>query len=278
MKKINLILSRLALVFAMAFMVACGGDPIKEDPTPTPDPEPDPTPDPTPELVVELSAELISAGSSSAQIKLTTKNLKEYAYVVGEKDADIAADIIFATGIAGACVDGENVVTVENLEPAKNYVVTFAGATIEDEFADVYAKVNVATEAFVDELTIFNVDYTSLSAHFNFPTDKVQPGNVIKWGITEFPMYYENRLSLFSDAEMLNLNDEIWHNYITESTTFTFSEKNSYIITRCAMKINHHVDPVLFTEGDRPVQKRKLRRIYRLPIVRILQPSAVVQR
>ena len=229
MKKINLILSRLALVFAMAFMVACGGDPIKEDPTPTPDPEPDPTPDPTPELVVELSAELISAGSSSAQIKLTTKNLKEYAYVVGEKDADIAADIIFATGIAGACVDGENVVTVENLEPAKNYVVTFAGATIEDEFADVYAKVNVATEAFVDELTIFNVDYTSLSAHFNFPTDKVQPGNVIKWGITEFPMYYENRLSLFSDAEMLNLNDEIWHNYITESTTFTFSEKNSYI-------------------------------------------------
>ena len=229
MKKINLILSRLAIVLAMAFMVACGGDPIKEDPTPTPDPEPDPTPDPTPELVVELSAELISAGSSSAQIKLTTKNLKEYAYLVGEKDADIAADIIFATGIAGACVDGENVVTVENLEPAKSYVVTFAGATIEDEFADVYAKVNVTTEAFVDELTIFNVGYNSLSAHFNYPTDKVQPGNVIKWGITEFPMYYENRLNLYSDAEMLNLNDGIWHNYITESTTFRFSEEDSYI-------------------------------------------------
>ena len=229
MKKINLILSRLALVFAMAFMVACGGDPIKEDPTPTPDPTPEPEPEPTPELVVELSAELISAGSSSAEIKLTTKNLKEYAYIVGEKDADISADIIFATGTAGTCVDGENIVTIENLEPAKSYVVTFAGATIEDEFADKYAKVNITTEAFVDELTIYNVDYSSFSAHFNFPTEKVQPGNVVKWGLSEFPIYYRNRLDLLSDAEMLNLNDNDWHNYVTESKTFTFSEKNSYV-------------------------------------------------
>ena len=49
-------------------------------------------------------------------------------------------------------------------------------------------------------------------------------------------------------------------------------------VTWSTMEIDHYMDPVLLSKGDRPIQKRKLRRIYRLPIVRILQPSAVVQR
>ena len=226
MKKFNFILSRLAMVFATIAMVAC----VDPDPLPDPEPDPTPTPTPTPELEVKMEASLISVGTSTAEIKLTTLNIGQYAYSVDEAGAaqELTPDIIFALGTSYECKDGENTVIVEGLSPAKDYVVSIAGATVEDEFYENIVKVSLKTSEFTDELSFYDIDYMQFSAHFNYPTDKVQAGNVIKWGLVELPQYYTNNTGL-SDADMICLNDEYYHNYITESTTWTFSEKNSFV-------------------------------------------------
>lgn len=78
MKKFTFILSRLVMVFAAIAMVACNNDTTD----PNPDPDPTPTPTPTPELEVKMEAVLVSAGTSTAEIKLTTLNIGQYAYSV----------------------------------------------------------------------------------------------------------------------------------------------------------------------------------------------------
>ena len=226
MKKFFLTLSHLAVVFAVALMAAC--EPTPNTGTDEPGPEPGPEPTPTPELNVQFEATLVNAGSSSAEIKLTTKDIAKYAYVVETKDATLAPEIVFATGIKENCKDGDHTVIVESLSPGTSYVVIFAAATVNDEYHTELAKVSLTTTSFTEELTIYDISYDSFSAHFNYPTDKVQAGNVIKWGLTEFPQYYTNYQGL-SDADMINLNDGAYHNYITESTTWVFNERNSYL-------------------------------------------------
>ena len=235
MKKFTLIMSRLLTVFAAVALVACGqtNEEIdNKDPNPDekPDPKPEPEPEPDPELTFKFAAELVKAGSSTAQIKLTTENIAQYAYVVETADTNLTPDLIFATGTPSPCDDGDNLVDIASLSPDTDYVAIFAGATIEDEFYEDIVKVTFKTEAFTEELTIFDVDYMSFSAHFNYPKDKITEGNVVKWGISEFPVYYTNRnLKGFTDAEMLNMNDGVYHNYVTEPTTWLFNEDNSYV-------------------------------------------------
>ena len=203
MKKLFLTLSRIAMMFAVVAMVACVNNAVNTDPEPTPEPEPEPKP----ELEFKMEAALVSAGTSTAEIKLTTLNIGQYAYSVdvAGSNKDLAPDMIFALGTAYDCKDGDNTVVVEELTPATTYVVTFAGATVEDEFYEKTVKVEFTTSSFTEELTVFDVDYMSISAHFNYPKEQVQPGNVIKWAIAEFPLYYENlTMKGYSDADMLN--------------------------------------------------------------------------
>lgn len=229
MKKFTFMLSRLVMVFAAIAMVACNNDTTD----PNPDPDPTPTPTPTPELEVKMEAVLVSAGTSTAEIKLTTLNIGQYAYSVdvAGSNTELTPDIIFALGTSYECKDGENTVVVEDLTPDTSYVVTIAGATVEDEFYENVVKVELTTSTFTDELTIFDIDYMSISAHLNYPKEQVQPGNVIKWAIAEFPLYYENlTMKGYSDADMLNsYNDEYYHTAITESTTWKFCEENGYL-------------------------------------------------
>ena len=76
MKKLFLTLSRIAMMFAVVAMVACSNDgPVNNGPEPTPEPEPEPKP----ELEFKMEAALVSAGTSTAEIKLTTLNIGQYA-------------------------------------------------------------------------------------------------------------------------------------------------------------------------------------------------------
>ena len=228
MKKFNFIFSKVATLVALFVMAACGPDaPVGPDP----EPNPDPTPDPTPGVVASMTAEVVEVGVSTAIIKLTTENIKSYAYVAEPKDVEISADIIIATGIAGECADGETVVSLEHLNPSTNYFVTFVGITTDDELYEQPVKATLTTEGFTDEFTVFDQELSSISVHLNYPTDKVQPENVLKWGICSFPLYYTNQLIKgFTDAEMLNRNEHTYPSCVLrESTTWVLNERNSYI-------------------------------------------------
>ena len=162
MKKFIFALSRFAMMFAVVAMVACGNDPVNTDPEPKPEPEPTPTPT----LEFKMEASLVSAGTSTAEIKLTTLNIGQYSYSVdaaGANTSELTPDIIFALGTSYECEDGDNTVVVEGLSPATSYVVTFAGATVEDEFFEQTVKVELTTSNFAEELSVFDVDYMSVS-------------------------------------------------------------------------------------------------------------------
>ena len=227
MKKFIFALSRFAMLVAAIAMVACGGDQGVTD-DPTPDPEPEPTP--TPELEYKMEATLISAGTSTAEIKLTTLNIGQYAFSVdaaGANTSELTPDIIFALCTNYECKDGENTIIVEDLAPATSYVVTIAGATVQDEFFEQTVKVELTTSNFEKELTVYDVDYDAVSVHLNYPHDKVQKGNVLKWGITEFPLYFSNILDKgFCDAEMLNRNDKALPVLVTDDRTWVFNDDN----------------------------------------------------
>ena len=135
-------MSRLLTVFAAVALVACGQTNEELD---NKDPEPEPEPDP--ELTFKFAAELVKAGSSTAQIKLTTENIAQYAYVVETADTNLTPDLIFATGTPSPCDDGDNLVDITSLSPDTDYVAIFAGATIEDEFYEEIVKVTFKTEA-----------------------------------------------------------------------------------------------------------------------------------
>lgn len=228
MKKFTYFLSHVALFATVAMMVACGNDPVTNEPDPTPKPEPEP--EPPVELTVSMVAELVEAGTTTAQIKLTTENIQIWSYSVEtDPNADIAADLIYAAGTQGDCVDGDNYIDIEGLAPDTNYTVHFAGATVEDEIYEQVAKVSFKTGMFSEELTFYDIDYMSVSAHFNFPDSKVQKGNVLKWGLSMFPLYYSNQLEKgFTDMEMLNQHDTYYSELIIrDDTTWVFNEENS---------------------------------------------------
>lgn len=229
MKTISIIFRRIMTILAVAaFALACESD---KDVTPTPTPEPEPEPEPEPVKEYVMTAELVSVGTSTADLSLTTKNITKYGYLVESKDADIAADIIFATGTTANCQDGTTAFTISGLKPTTNYTVLLAGITTEDEYYEKVLKVNLTTQGFSEELTFFDIDYTSVSCHFNFPHDKVKEGNALKWGICEFPVYYQNIMNLMTDAEMMNLHDTAWGPYIVlkDDVTWTFNEIESYL-------------------------------------------------
>lgn len=226
MKKFLYILLHCAVIFAVGAMVACEDAPVNNEEKPNDKPEPEPTP----EVVAELSAEISKVSTSSATAKVTTKNLASVAYLLETKDADFAADIVYATGTTVECKDGVNTLSLQSLKPNTNYVLVIAGATVAEEFYEDVVKVNFTTEGFTEELTFFDIDYMSVSAHFNYPHDKVQKDNVLKWGICEFPIYYEN-IAGQSDADMINRHDTAWgpHIYFTDSKTWVFNELESYL-------------------------------------------------
>lgn len=222
--------------------------------------------------VPELSAELVSASSTTADITLTTTKIVEAAYVAykaGEAEPEPA--VVFATGTRGiACKDGDNAVTVKGLDPLSDYVVYFAGITDSEDYYSEVASVAVATVDFSEDLSVFDIDYDSFKLRLKLPESIAENGNVVKWGLTDIVNYVSNSM-MYSDADMMNLSDELYHNYITETTTFNFDYDNSLVLDESGNPVEddiqggylYYYDPIVpggkykvmfgeFAEGEHP--------------------------
>lgn len=175
--------------------------------------------------VASLTAELVSASSTSADIKLTTTKIVEVAYVVAaENETAPEAAVVFATGTRGVeCTDGENTLTVRNLDPLTNYVIYLAGITDEEAYYEEVAAVQVSTTDFAEDIATYDVSYDRFKLRIRVPDGLAESGNVLKWGLCDIIMYNSNKMGGASDAEMMNLNDDYYHNYFSEDKTFSFS-------------------------------------------------------
>ena len=210
-------------VLLLVMMTACLMAGCKKDPTTTPEEEGGKT---EPSVEATLSAELNNATATTAEITLTTKGISEAAYLVAAKE-DTAPDaaVVFAMGTREiACTDGENTVTVRNLDPLTDYVIYLAGITNTEEYCKDIAAVEVSTSDFEEELAIYNVDYDSFNVRMKVPDNLAASGNVIKWGLCDLATYKMN--ASYCDAERLNLSDEYYKNYVSEDTTFSFNNDN----------------------------------------------------
>ena len=82
----------------------------------------------------------------------------------------------------------------------------------------------------IEELAVFDVDYNSISLHVNWPEDKVKPGNVLKWGYFDLATYnIYNGGAGYDDWDILNLHDDVYHNWFDGDKYFYLNDDNRFI-------------------------------------------------
>ena len=187
--------------------------------------------EPDPGTWPSLEVKCLEAQYSTVKLEVTAANLTEIAYLATPK-ADAketpTATIVFATGVKSAIADGVSSLTVSKLDPDTEYVIYVAATTANEEFFEKVLEVEAKTASFGDNAyDVFDVDYMSFSMNVKFqPTD---PENVIKYLLIDMLTHSYQSMMNYSDADMMNLFDDIYHNYITEDTVFVFNEENSIL-------------------------------------------------
>lgn len=187
--------------------------------------------EPDPGTWPSLEVKFLEAQYSTVKLEVTAANLTEIAYLATPK-ADAketpTATIVFATGVKSAIADGVSSLTVSKLDPDTEYVIYVAATTANEEFFEKVLEVEAKTASFGDDAyDVFDVDYMSFSMNVKFqPTD---PENVIKYLLIDMLTYNYQSMMGYTDADMMNLFDDIYHNYITEDTVFVFNEENSIL-------------------------------------------------
>ncbi len=191
-----------------------------------------------------MRAEIIEGSQTynSVKIKVTTANISRFGYkVFPAKEATAegfvapSPAIIFAEGtLLSDIAMGDTEVTINRLSVNTEYVVYIAGelAETEDFYEEVLKVEGIKTTNFDEDIRVYDIDYNSFKIDVKAPENL---GNhVIKWGTTN--LYHYNMNIVYGGvrgmpvpyAESINLNDEAYGNYFTESTTLSFSEEDSY--------------------------------------------------
>lgn len=108
-----------------------------------------------------------------------------------------------------------------------------AATTANEEFFEKVLEVEAKTASFGDNAyDVFDVDYMSFSMNVKFqPTD---PENVIKYLLIDMLTHSYQSMMNYSDADMMNLFDDIYHNYITEDTVLYSTRRIRFYATRTA--------------------------------------------
>lgn len=179
-----------------------------------------------------FEVELQKAGTSTAEVKLTTSKITKYAYLAYPSaeapEAAPTATILFATGISDDVADGENVITVRALQPNTPYVVYFAAQTVKEEYFETVAKIELTTEDFTDAVTVYDNTNNGFKVAVKVPADVKEKNHVIKWGTSSLFNY--NMQGAF-DSNMLVLNDEYYHtNLFNEDTTLFIDNDHCFVL------------------------------------------------
>ena len=219
MKRFFSYLSLVCVALVSFTMVACTKTETDEDPS-------KPTPTPTPDVECSVTFGTPTASEASASVVLTVENYTDYAYIVEENTGNNKATLpalIFAEGTKGKLTNGENTIKIEQLTPGTSYIVWFAFA-YKNIVVTKVEKVTLETATFSDELTIYDVDYMSAKAYFNYPSS-IPEGSAVKWLLSDVACY-----NSFSDAEpmALCLHDATYQNYVTSNTNWVFTEENNW--------------------------------------------------
>lgn len=194
---------------------------------------------PVSQIPGEMSAKVVAGSEeySKVDVQLTTLNIAVVAYAHATNGKDLSkmkAEEIFELakekGHTATVKDGKNLIHVTGLEAATTSTIYFVGVKTDNFYHDDLVTVKVTTQGFDEneELTIFDVDYRSISLHLNWPEDKVAPGNVLKWGYTDLAMHNYNG-GAGTEWDALDLHDEVYHNWFDGDKTFYLNEDHRWL-------------------------------------------------
>ena len=193
-------------------------------------PKPDADPD---EVVVSLSG--VVADVSSAVVKLDTKNITDYAYVIASESEDANEDgqtdpvVIFATGVSGKVADGVNEVKVKGLEGEQTYKLIFAFKTVKEEFYSTTLEVEITTLPYTEgqTFTLLETYMDGLKFHIQVPQEVLDRGNAIRYSVGTLPMYLQNKSGWrqMLDTDLLLYNGQ---RFVKDNTTLVYNNATIY--------------------------------------------------
>ena len=216
--------------FGMIFMLGSCREP---EPTPKPNP---PTPEDSTEVVIpEFSVEFKEATSSTLTFVATTTRISQLAYDIlpASEEGYVDPLNLFEVGETVAIeADGSYEITFEGLEHLTEYKAYVAAVDTAGGYLANMAVVSGSTLDFEEEVTVFDLASTSFKIQVRMP-ELQSNENVLKWALAELATYNMNsKMSMWgyaTDAEILNMSDDIYANYFSRDTTFVLDEEHSVV-------------------------------------------------
>lgn len=228
--KISTILWSVIISLGMIFSLgSC------REPEPTPEPQP-PTPeDSTVVVTPEFSVEFKEATSSSLTFVATTTRISQLAYDIlpASEEGYVDPLNLFEVGETIEIeADGSYEITFEDLAHLTEYKAYVAAVDTAGGYLANMAVVSGSTLDFEEDVTVYDVTADSFNIQVRMP-ELQNEDNVIKWGLAELATYNMNsKMSMWgytTDAEILNMADDVYHNYFRNDTTFVINNENSVV-------------------------------------------------
>ncbi len=234
--KLNSKFSTLLWSVAISLGIVLSLGSCKKDEPVDQKPEP-PVDGDTTEVVVtpEFSVDFKSATSSSLTFEINTVKISQLAYDILPATEEEYVDPLnlFEVGeIKEIEADGTSEIVFDALEHVTAYKAYFAAVdTAGNYLADMFV-LEASTLDFEEDVVIYDITTNEFKAQFRMPQLQNED-NVIKWGLAELATYNMNsKMSMWgytTDAEILNMSDDVYHNYFRNDTTFIFNEDNSIV-------------------------------------------------
>lgn len=163
----------------------------------------------------------------SAEVTLNTSELVEYAYLCSPAGETVVDDqqVIFATGIVGELVNGDNTVLIRGLEGKSDYSIVFAFKKNDDTFFENNLIVDLTTADYVEAFTLLETKPDGVKLHLKVPQSVKDAGNALRYNIGSLPMYLTYKYGWWSveDAQTLLNNNQM---STTEDVTLLYDNSN----------------------------------------------------
>ena len=156
-----------------------------------------------------FNVEVVNPTAMGAEIAVTVKNVKEFAYV--QRDSDIAAVPVLSGGTKvtienPAALSTKNI-TIQGLETNTLYTYYFACRAADDTIINDVVKVEFMTTSYGDNvLTVVDQKYDGWAVYIQIPEEVKARGNGLRYSTSSMPMYNYAKQKGSMELDMLLYN------------------------------------------------------------------------
>ncbi len=173
----------------------------------------------------------------SLELNIQSKNLVAGAYLVFDEEpsADaVKASMIFADAEAKGNLfdlkDGANKVLVHgDMQAETKYIVYLAFETADGDLFGQVCHFEFTTAKARGDFEVFDITHDSFKVFVKVPESVKKGESILKYAVATLFHDVDMLANVGGHAAALNLNDEVYHNHITEDRTFTVNLYNSVL-------------------------------------------------